>query len=197
VAERPSLLQTIANRIDRFSDLCGRAVSWLVLALVILTFLVAVSRYVLNLDWPFLNDLRSSLATAYNRNVNALSDSVQYLHAIIFMVGIAYALKLGDHVRIDIFYRRFSGRTKAWVDALGTLLLLYPTFVFIIWMSWGYVLDSWHVLEGSQKPGGLPLIYLLKSFILLMSVMVIIQGTALLLRALLCLRNTAEPGEAS
>lgn len=190
-------LQTVADRIDRLSELCGRAVSWLVLALVLLTFLVAVSRYVLNLDWPVLNDLRRSLADVYNRNVNALSDSVQYLHAIIFMVGIAYALKLGDHVRIDIFYRRFSGRTKAWVDVIGTLLLLYPVFIFIIWMSWGYVMDSWRIMEGSQKPGGLPLIYVLKSFILLMAFMMIIQGTSLLLRALLRLRDMPASGEAN
>ena len=190
-------LQTVADRIDRLSELCGRAVSWLVLALVLLTFLVAVSRYVLNLDWPVLNDLRRALANVYNRNVNALSDSVQYLHAIIFMVGIAYALKLGDHVRIDIFYRRFSDRTRAWVDVLGTLLLLYPVFIFIIWMSWGYVMDSWRIMEGSQKPGGLPLIYVLKSFILLMAFMMIIQGTSLLLRALLRLRGMPASGEAN
>ncbi len=182
-------LRSITDRIDRFTDFCGRAVSWLVLALVLLTFVVAMARYLLNLDWPLLDGLRRTLAHAYNRNVNALSDAIQYLHAIIFMVGIAWALKLGDHVRIDIFQRRFSDRTRAWIDLLGTLLLLYPLFGFIIWISLDYVLASWRVLEGSQKPGGLPLIFLLKSFIIVMAVLILIQGTAMLLRAWLRLRG--------
>lgn len=185
-------LTRLADRIDRFTDATGRAVSWLVLALVLVTFFVAVARYLLNVEWFMLDGLRQSLRPWYNEASNALTDLIQYLHAIIFMVGIAYALKLGDHVRIDIFYRKFSERTRAKVNIIGVLTLLYPTFIFIIYMSWAYVAQAWSIMEGSPRPGGLPALWFLKSFILVMAVMMLAQGTSLLCRNLLLLKTGGD-----
>jgi TRAP-type mannitol/chloroaromatic compound transport system permease small subunit len=167
----------LARALDRLADLTGLAVSWLTLAMVLLTFAVVVLRYVFDTGWI------------------AMQESVTYLHAVVFMLGAAYTLRRNGHVRVDIFYRRHGRRGQAWVDLLGTLLLLLPTSVFIFWISWRYVADAWAVHEGSREAGGLPGVYLLKTLILIMPALLLLQGTALALRGLLTLSGAAEPDE--
>lgn len=149
----------------------GQAVSWLTLLMVVVTFIVVVLRYSLDLGWIWLQE------------------SVTYMHAAVFMLGISWTLKRQGHVRVDIFYRRFSRRGQAMVDFLGTLLLLIPVALFILWSSWDYVVQSWSVLEGSREAGGLPLVYLLKSLMLLLPLLLLLQAVVMLLQSLSALRR--------
>jgi TRAP-type mannitol/chloroaromatic compound transport system permease small subunit len=112
----------------------------------------------------------------------ALQESVTYMHAMLFMLGAAYTLRQNGHVRVDIFYQRFSRRGRAWVDLLGTLVLLIPVCLFILSSSFDYVADAWSVKEGSREAGGLPYVYWLKSVILLMPLLLLLQGLIWLLR---------------
>jgi TRAP-type mannitol/chloroaromatic compound transport system permease small subunit len=155
---------TLAQRIDGFSEWTGRVLSWLSLFMVIVTFLVVVLRYAFDLGWI------------------GMQESVTYMHAALFMLGAAYTLKRNGHVRVDILYQKMSRRGRAWVDLLGTLLLLAPVCTFIAWIGWEYVAESWSVLEGSREAGGIPAVYLLKTLILLMPVLVLLQGLAMVLR---------------
>ncbi len=167
-------LASLANRLEQFIDWSGRVVSWCVLAMVLLTFLVVVLRYVFDSGWI------------------ALQESVSYLHSLVFLLGAAYTLKHDAHVRVDIFYARFSERTKAWVDLLGHLFILIPVMLFIAWISWPYISDAWSVKESSRDAGGLPGVYLLKSLILLMTGLLIIQALVLVVRAGLKLGGSAQ-----
>ena len=151
-------------RLDWIADLTGRTVAWLTLVMMVVTCLVVVLRYLLNLG---------SIA---------LQESVMYLHGIVFLLGIAYTLKQGAHVRVDIVYQKTSRKTRAIIDLIGTLLFLFPVTLFIGWSSIDYVLFSWNVHEGSAEPGGLPGVYLLKTLIPLMSITLLVQGAAELLR---------------
>ena len=108
------------------------------------------------------------------------------------MFGAAYTLKQDGHVRVDIIYQRCTENVKAWIDLLGTLLLLLPVAGFILWSSWEYVMDSWDLMESSRNSGGLPFVYLLKSCLLLMSGLLILQGLSLLMSKLVFL---FEPGK--
>ncbi len=105
-----------------------------------------------------------------------------YLHAAIFMLGAAYTLQSDGHVRVDVFYRNYSAKKKAAVNFFGTLFLLMPVSIFIFVMSWDYVARSWQMQEASQAAGGLPFLFLLKSFILLFATSLILQGIAELLK---------------
>jgi len=142
----------------------GKTISWLTLLMVITTFIIVILRYAFDIGWI------------------ALQESVSYMHTIVFMLGAAYTLKHDDHVRVDIFYQRCTEKTKAWIDCLGILLLLLPVTGFIIWSSWGYVADSWSIQEGSRNSGGIPAVYLLKTCIIIMSVLLILQSIALFLQ---------------
>jgi len=161
----PALLRWL----DTLAEVTGRSTAWLTLAMVIIACVVVLLRK--------LFDIGSI----------ALQESVTYMHAMVFMLGTAFTLKRGGHVRVDIFYCRFSPRARAWVDALGSLVLTLPLMIFIGWCSWDYVLDSWRIREGSADSGGLSTIYLLKSLLPLMALSVSLQAIAELLRNLLTL----------
>ena len=128
-------LQAIADRLDRLAEASGRVIAWLTLGMVLITFTVVILRYL------------------FESGSIALQESVSYLHAMVFMLAAAYTLKHDGHVRVDIFYQRFTARGRAWVDLLGTLLLLFPVCLFIFFSSLGYVAASWSLLEGSREAG--------------------------------------------
>ena len=160
---RPTL-KHIAARLDDFIDGTGRAVAWLTIAMVVVMFSVVLLRFVLGLGWVWMQEI------------------VNYLHAYIFMVGAAYTLRHGSHVRVDIFYRALSPKGKAWIDLLGSLLLLLPVCGFIFFASWNDVISSWQHLEPSQRTDGLSFAYILKSSMLLMPALLILQGIAMVLK---------------
>jgi len=105
-----------------------------------------------------------------------------YLHACLFMGASAYTLKWDEHVRVDIFYRQYSVKTRAWVDFFGTLLLLIPVSLFIGWTSFDYMAASWRILESSPEAGGIPAAFLLKSLIGVLVATLLLQALAELLR---------------
>lgn len=112
----------------------------------------------------------------FNLTIIPLQELVMYLHAIVFMIGIVYSYKHDKHVRIDIFYQRFSLHNQNKVNFYGTILLLLPLFIFILFSSFHYVLSSWQKMETSAEVGGLPLIFILKSLILIMPLLMIISA---------------------
>ena len=170
VLERPpavgkrGMLLAMISVLEAATGWIGRAVSWLSVCMVLITFLVVLLRYAFDLGWI------------------AMQESVTYMHAALFMLGAAYTLQRNGHVRVDILYQKMSRRGRAWVDLLGTLLLLFPVCGFIAWVGWGYVLESWNVMEGSREAGGIPAVYLLKSLIIAMPLLVLLQGVAWVLR---------------
>lgn len=146
--------------LDSFTEWTGRIISWLTLFMVITVVLVLMLR-----NW-------------FDLSAIALQESVTYMHAIVFMLGAAYALKHNDHVRVDVFYQNFSEKKKAWVNIAGFLILLLPVCSFIFIYCKDYVLFSWALNEGSNQPGGIPLMYGLKTLLLAMPVALAIQGFA-------------------
>lgn len=161
----------ITTRIEQAIEWSGRALAWLSLAMVLLTFTVVLLRYAFGIGWI------------------AMQESVMWMHGILFMLGLAYALKHDAHVRVDIVYRRLDERGRAWVDLLGTLFLLLPVSAFIVWSSWRYVGNAWAIGESSREAGGLPGLYLLKTVIPVSAVLLAVQGVAVVLRAVEVLKN--------
>lgn len=162
-------VQLAVQRIDQFTEACGRALAWLALAMALLTALVVVLRYGFNVG---------SILT---------QEAITYLHGALFLLGAGWTLKNGGHVRVDIFYRNFSPRAQAWVNALGGIVFLLPLCLFIVGVSWNYVAESWAIREASPEPGGIPAVFLLKTLIPLMALNLLLQGLAETLRATLVL----------
>jgi TRAP-type mannitol/chloroaromatic compound transport system permease small subunit len=164
-------MHNLCTALESFNERIGRALAWLTVPMVIGTFLIAILRYAFDIGWIWMQE------------------SVLWMHAALFMLAAAYTLKHDEHVRVDIFYRELSVRGKAWVNLLGTLLLLLPMSIFLIGMSYDYVETSWAIREGSREAGGLPFPFvpLLKSVIPASFVLVVIQGMASLLTSAMVL----------
>ena len=109
---------------------------------------------------------------------------ILYAHSLVFLGAAAWALQRDAHVRVDIFYRRMGNRGKALIDLLGSLLFLLPMCLFLAWNCWDYVAMSWQRQERSADAGGLPWVYLHKSFILLLVASLLLQAVAQLLKTL-------------
>src|SRR5690606_36672097 len=106
-------------------------------------------------------------------------EAIWVLHRVVFMIGAGYTVRHNDHVRIDLFYREASPRMRAVVDLAGALVFLVPTCVLILWLSVPYVARSWAVLEGSVETGGLPLVFVYKTVILVFAVLLGLQGLSM------------------
>jgi TRAP-type mannitol/chloroaromatic compound transport system permease small subunit len=165
----------VVRLIDATNERIGRAVSWLALIMVLVQMIVVVMRYIFGISWL------------------ALQESIVYMHAVIFLAAAGYTLLHDGHVRVDIFYRPASERRQATVDLIGAICFLLPMATAIFLISWPYVMKSWKVLETSQEGSGLPAVFLLKTVILVYTVLVALQGIALALRSLLTLWGIAPP----
>ncbi len=161
--------------IDAATLYLGRGLAWLTLAMVLVMSAVVLLRYGLGRGSIFLQDL------------------VTYLYGAVFLLGAAFALRQDGHVRVDIFYRRFSPKAQAWVNLIGTVTCLLPFCMFVVWASWDYVALSWRIREASSEPGGIAAVFLLKSLIPAMAVTLALQGVAEALRAIMVLRGQPLP----
>ena len=108
-------------------------------------------------------------------------------------MGAGYTLKAQGHVRVDVFYSRFSLRGRAIVDSLGALLFLLPASFFIAWISWDYVSVAWRIREGSPEASGLPFVYLLKTLLVVLPVLLAVQGVSELIKSLRIAFGSSSP----
>ena len=152
--------------IDKLVSAIGKATSWLSLGLVLVIVVDVFLRYVFN-------------------TTSAASFELEWhLFAIIFLLGAAWTLQEDKHVRVDVFYHRFSDKTKAWVNLIGTILLLLPFCAIAFWESLSFVASSFKIKETSPDPGGLPARYLIKSTIPVGFFLLGLQGISLLAKSI-------------
>jgi len=168
------ILSYIMRAINLINRLMGNIFIWLSVGIVLVCFWVVIERYVLGTTRLWMQDL------------------YPWMNGVMFTAVAGYALYRNDHVRVDIFYRPASTKTKAWMDAVGVLAFLLP-FAWVVWSySFTFVQRSWRLGEGSANPGGMPGLYILKAFILVFAVTIAIQGIAMLIRSILLIAGRED-----
>jgi len=171
------MLLRLEQFFDRFSDLMGWTAGILNLAMLLNVFYDAIMRYF------------------FSSGSIALQEMEWHLFAMVFLFGIAYGLKEDGHVRVDVFYDRFSPRWKAIVNIGGTVLFLLPLSVLIVEGSVWYVQEAYNSGEVSGDPGGLPYRWLIKLVIRDSFVFLIVSATGFVIRNINILLGLAEPPE--
>ena len=167
-------LALIIRVINAANRLIGNIFSWLSLAIVLVCFAVVVQRYFFSTTRLWMQDL------------------YVWLNGAMFTAVAGFALLRNDHVRVDIFYRPASVERKALVDLIGVFLFLMP-FAWIVYAyGWNFVARSWRLYEGSANIGGMPGLFILKSFILGFAFVIAIQGLAMALRSILILTGNSD-----
>lgn len=174
--------------IDALNDRIGVVIRWLALFMVLVGAVSAVGRYL-------------ARSQQWTLNLTPATELQWYFFSIIFLLGAAYGLGHDVHVRVDVMYERFSAKTQAWIDLVGTLLFLIPFSLMMLWVSYPAVLNSWQIREQSTDPGGLAR-YPIKILILVSFVLLILQALSQLVKQIdvirgvtdrLDYRNPAEP----
>ncbi|WP_373020409.1 TRAP transporter small permease subunit [Thiomicrorhabdus sp.] len=158
-------LSVFANRLDAFIERVGRLSAWLILFLVLLVAGNVLFRYLFHISSVGLQEFE------------------WHLLAAIAMLGSAYTLQQGEHVRVDLFYHRYSNKVKRWMDVLIPAFIILPFSGFMMYLSMDYVLQSYGMGEVSPDPGGLGYRYLVKALLPLGFLLIAVQGLALLLKA--------------
>ena len=157
-------------RIERFVDWAGRCSSWLALVLVVLMSTNVVLRYFFSIGSVWAQELEWHLLVP------------------LILFGSAYALRHGEHVRVDIVYGGLSQKTKNLIDLLSALLAIGVAALFV-WLSLHYVQQAYVIDEGSPDPGGLPHRYLVKSLLPIGFALFALQGVATALGSVRRLRT--------
>lgn len=162
-------LALAVRAISAINRLVGLVLSWLSLAVVLVCFTVVVQRYFFHTSFVWMQDLYVWLSGA-------------------MFTGVAgFALLRDDHVRVDIFYRPWSIRGKAIADLIGVVVFLLPFVLVVANYGWVFVARSWRLQEASANFGGMPGLFILKSFILVFCALVGLQGLAWAFRSVLVL----------
>jgi TRAP-type mannitol/chloroaromatic compound transport system permease small subunit len=156
-------LLTFSRLVDAVNERCARIATWLVLLACLVSAGNAFARYLLSMG------------------SNAWLEIQWYLFGAMVMLGAPYALKLNEHVRVDVFYGRLSTRAQIWVDIMGTVLFLLPTAALIGWMSWPMFYESYAINETSLNAGGL-LRWPIKLFVPLGFLLLFLQGLSELIK---------------
>ena len=157
--------------IEKIVSLFAKLAAYLVIALSLLVVYDAMNRYL------------------FHGGSVALQELEWHIFDILFLLGLSYTLQKDAHVRVDIFYARFSPKTKAFIDILSQLFLVIPFSLLVLYVSWDFVLQSYAQHEISSDPGGLTHRYLIKGMILLGFVLLLLQSFAILWQKIAFLRG--------
>jgi TRAP-type mannitol/chloroaromatic compound transport system permease small subunit len=173
--ERIKLLDSwLIKNIERVSKWTGLSASWLVVPLaVVVVYEVIARKYFTPTTWAF-----------------ELSFMMYGAH---FMLGAAYCLLLGKHVRTDIWYGSWSLRTQGLVDSIMYIFLFLPGMALFFWLSWDYFYESWLIRETSPFSPWRPIIYPFHAVVPITVALIILQGIAELLKSIRRARGIEVP----
>lgn len=160
----------VRARIERLVGAVGDWTAWLTLVIVVLMSVNVLLRYLFSAGSVWAQELEWHLLVP------------------LILFGMSYALRHGEHVRVDILYGRFPDRAKALVDLLSAILGIAISAI-IIWLSLNYVQQAYVIDEGSPDPGGLPHRYLIKSLIPVGFALLLLQSIATALASIEKLRS--------
>ncbi|MCU7929448.1 MAG: TRAP transporter small permease subunit [Candidatus Thiodiazotropha sp. (ex Codakia rugifera)] len=156
---------------DRLSAWFGKAFAWLIMVMAIGVGYEVVVRYGFNAptSWAF--------------------DLSYITYGALFMMGGAYTLSRGGHVRGDFIYRLWKPRTQGRVELVLYFLFFFPGVIALIISGWKYAERSWRYLEVSvNSPAGIP-IFQFKTVIVAAGILLFIQGIAQVFRCIICIRT--------
>ncbi len=153
----------ISDRLESVIDWTGRGTAWICMVLVLLVAFNVILRY------------------AFRLGPVALQELEWHLMSPIALVGMSYALRHGDHVRVDIFFDRFGRTLQEWIDLTASVVTVVIA-VIIFKLSLGFVDQAYSIGEGSPDPGGLPHRFLLRAFIPLGFALLGVQAVAQAIR---------------
>lgn len=156
----PPALVSVVRVIDTLSEWSGRVFAWMIIPLMVALTYEVFARYLFRAP------------TVWALDVSYM------LYGSLFMLGAAYTLLKGGHIRTDFFYEKWSPRTQGRVDALLYLLFFFPGMFFFFWMGGQEAWQSWSIGERSDVSPWRPIVYPFKTVIPVTALLLLIQGVS-------------------
>jgi len=151
-------LASIAQGIDSISAGIGKAAAWLILPNVLALVYEFIARYVIG----------SPTIWSY--------EVTYFLYGSHFLLGAAYALSIKAHIRIDIFYQRFSPRLQAIIEIIGYLVFFFPAVGLLVYAGAEFTIQSFEMGEKSGLSPWRPYLYPYKAVVLSAIFFLFLQG---------------------
>ncbi|MBM3485474.1 MAG: TRAP transporter small permease subunit [Alphaproteobacteria bacterium] len=167
-------LAAFVRLVDRFNDLVGRTIAWLIFGSVLICASTAIMRYALNIGFVWMQELYI------------------VLFGLNFTLAAGWAYYKNQHVRVDLLHIRMNERRRAWVELIGFFVLLLPWLAVIIYAAVPFVGLSWRILESSSQASGMPGVFLYKTAIPIFCFVLGVQGLAAVSRSVLVLANRQD-----
>ena len=164
----------IVRAIDRFTDVTGKLVAWLNVPLVAVVAYEVIARYAFGAPtiWSF--------------------DLTYMLYGTVFMVGSAYALLKGAHIRTDFFFEQWSVRTRGWIDSIAYIVFFFPALIVFFWITWGEGWYAFQIGEVSEQTPWRPILWPYKMVIPLTCLLLLIQGISETIKSVCAVRTGIE-----
>ncbi len=155
----PGLL-ALVKAIDRFTDLTGNLFAWIMVPLMLIVTYEVLARYFFNAPtiWAY--------------------DMIYMLYGAVFMLGSAYALHKGAHIRTDFFWDRWSVRTKGIIDAVAYIVFFFPSLIVLLVIIGQEAIYAFGIGETSEQTAWRPVLWPLKSVVPLTCLLLLIQGVS-------------------
>ncbi|KRQ95696.1 hypothetical protein CQ12_03705, partial [Bradyrhizobium jicamae] len=171
---QPPALLAIIRIIDGFTDRTGTIISWLSVPLVLAVAYEVSSRYLFNAPtiWAY--------------------DATYMLYGSLFMLGAAYALHKGAHIRTDFFWEKFSIRRKGLIDTISYIVFFFPSLIMLFLISLNEFHYSWQINEMSDQTPWRPVLWPFKFVVPLACLLLLIQGVSELIKSIYMVRTGVE-----
>jgi TRAP-type mannitol/chloroaromatic compound transport system permease small subunit len=174
MAERVSLHIRIVRAIDRFTDRTGTWIAWLNVPLVLVVSYEVIARYAFNAPtiWSF--------------------DLTYMLYGTIFMLGAAYTLHKGAHIRTDFFFEKWSVRTRAAIDSIAYIVFFFPSLLVFLVVTWGQGWYAFEIGEVSEQTPWRPILWPFKMVVPATCLLLLIQGVSETIKSVYAARTGIE-----
>ena len=159
-----ALLRTI-RAVDRFTDLTGTVVSWLAIPLVLSVSYEVIARYLFSAPtvWAF--------------------DVTYMTYGALFMLGAAFALRKGAHIRTDFFWEHYSVRNNGAIDSISYVVFFFPSLTILLFISLNEAIYAFQINETSDQTPWRPLLWPFKAVIPLACLLLLVQGVSEFLKS--------------
>jgi TRAP-type mannitol/chloroaromatic compound transport system permease small subunit len=164
----------VVRAIDRFTDSTGTLVAWLNIPMVAVVAYEVIARYAFGAPtvWSF--------------------DLTYMLYGTIFMLGAAYALHKGAHIRTDFFFEKWSIRTRGWIDSIAYIVFFFPSLLLFLAVSWGEGWYAFQINEVSEQTPWRPILWPFKMVVPLACLLLLVQGVSETIKSVYAARTGIE-----
>ena len=164
----------LAHAIDRFTERSALLFAWLMVPLLVAVGWEVVARY------------------AFDAPTTWAYETIYMLYATMFMLGAAYALRTGAHIRTDFLWEKWPLRTRAAIDSIAYVALFFPGMLLYLVSGAEATWSSYAIDERSADTAWFPPLWPLKAVVPAAALLLLVQGVSELAKSVHAWRTGEE-----